>query len=156
MARKTTRKTTGKTARKTATAGKSAKMLQQAVAKSAHQIWLAGLGAFTAAQEEGSKAFERLVHQGKEIEQMTRKMAGGQIDAVTSRATSTLDKLEKVFEQRVERALKALGVPSARDVHSLSRRVGELTTQVEKLSGKTVKPRARRAAKPRRSVGAGA
>ncbi|MFZ5558144.1 MAG: phasin family protein [Pseudomonadota bacterium] len=150
MARQTTRKSAGKTTRRSARG--SAKNLQQTVARSAHQIWLAGLGAFTAAQEEGTKAFERLVKQGKEIEHMTRKMAGGQIDAVTTRASSTLDKLEKVFEQRVEKALKALGVPTAKDVHNLSRRVGELSSQVEKLASKPATPRARRAAKPRKAA----
>ncbi len=153
MARKTTRKTTRKSTRATSAS------LPQSVANSAHQIWLAGLGAFTAAQEQGTKAFERLVKEGKEIEQMTRKMAGEQIGAVTSRAGTTLDKLEKVFEQRVERALKALGVPTAKDVNNLSRRVSELSSQVDKLAGrpaKAAKPRARRASKAGKTAGSAA
>jgi poly(hydroxyalkanoate) granule-associated protein len=151
MARQTTRKSAGKTTRKSPRG--SAKNLQQAVAKSAQKIWLAGLGAFNAAQAEGTKAFERLVKQGKEIEQMTRNIAGDQIVAVASRAGTTLDKLEKVFEQRVEKALKALGVPTARDVSQLSRRVAELSNRVEKLTGKPA-PRARRAASARKAAAA--
>ena len=50
--------------------------------------------------------------------------------ATTSRAVS---RLEHVFEQRVSRAIAALGVPSARDVRALSRQVAELQQSVEKL-----------------------
>ena len=36
--------------------------------KSAHRIWLAGLGALSAAEEEGSKLFHMLVDRGTEYE----------------------------------------------------------------------------------------
>ena len=38
------------------------------VKDSAQQIWLAGLGAFAKAQEEGSKVFEALVKEGLGIQ----------------------------------------------------------------------------------------
>ena len=50
--------------------------------------------------------------------------------ASTRRAVS---RLERVFEQRVSRAIAVLGVPSARDVRALSRQVAELQQNVEKL-----------------------
>lgn len=114
--------------------------LAQAVAESGRQIWLAGLGAFAKAQEEGGKVFDLLVKQGKELEVRTREMAGGSVHEFTSRATGTLDKLEQVFEARVSRALKRLGVPTAREVEQLSKRVAHLNAQVEALIEK--KPRA--------------
>ncbi|HEX9180287.1 MAG TPA: phasin family protein, partial [Burkholderiales bacterium] len=49
--------------------------------------------------------------------------------------------LEKVFEERVARALKALGVPTAKEVDHLARRVAELTREVEALTGKPARKR---------------
>ena len=48
--------------------------------------------------------------------------------------TRTWDKLDKVFEDRVGRALHALNVPSRKDIDVLSRRVHELTVMTKKLS----------------------
>lgn len=44
---------------------------QGSVKDSAQQIWQAGLGAFTRAQAEGSKAFESLVKEGVSIQRKT-------------------------------------------------------------------------------------
>lgn len=71
---------------------------------------------------------------------------------LASRATGTLDKLEHVFEERVARALKALGVPTAKDVDRLARRVAELDTHVEALIGKKARPAPRRAPKAPKAV----
>ena len=45
--------------------------LSGAIKESAQQIWLAGLGAFAKAQEEGGKAFESLVKEGLTIQRKT-------------------------------------------------------------------------------------
>lgn len=50
-----------------------------------------------------------------------------------TRTTDTLGTVEKVFEQRVSRAMKVLGVPSAREVQALSREVSRLQDAVEQL-----------------------
>jgi len=124
--------------------------LASTVRRSAHQIWLAGLGAFMKAQEEGAKVFEALVKEGKTLEGKTRKIAEAKMSAVASRwgktaneatgkATATWDKLEQVFEGRVARALKRLGVPTNRDVQALAKQVEELSASVRKLSRR--KPR---------------
>lgn len=111
------------------------------VKQSGHEIWLAGLGAFSKAQEEGGKVYNALVKEGKQIEAKTRELAGGRVEELTARATGTIDRLEAVFEERVARALKRLGVPTAKEVDHLARRVAELTRQVEALTGKTVRRR---------------
>jgi poly(hydroxyalkanoate) granule-associated protein len=66
-------------------------------------------------------------------------------------ANASWDKLEGVFEDRVQRALTRLGVPTKKEIHALTKRVEELTASVQKLSGgRAVKatraPRARKAA----------
>ena len=132
-----------------------AEQMSRSLVESAQQIWMAGVGAFTRAQGEGSKLFEALVKEGMNIEQHTRKLATGKVDAVRDavedrvgvvreRATDTWDRLEKVFEERVQRALNRLGVPSREELADLVARVDALTTELKKLG---VKPAAKAAAK---------
>lgn len=116
-----------------------------ALVESAQQIWAAGLGALKNAQGQGGKLFETLVKEGMTIEQKTRKFATGKVDEVRDvvetkvekvkeRATDTWDKLEKVFEDRVSRALGKLGVPGRDEMEALVSRVEELSKAVKKLN----------------------
>ena len=109
--------------------------LAQTVKDSAQQIWLAGLGAFAKAQEEGGKVFEALVKEGEGLQARTRKITDDKIAVVTSKATGTWDRLEQVFEERVARSLGSLGVPSKKEIEHLTKRVSELTIAVQALSG---------------------
>jgi poly(hydroxyalkanoate) granule-associated protein len=43
--------------------------------KYTQQIWLAGLGAFAKAEEEGGKLFDNLVKIGEDLESKTREIA---------------------------------------------------------------------------------
>ncbi len=131
----------------------SAKELSQTVLNSSHQIWLAGLGAFSKAQAEGMKMFETLVKQGERLEERTRRAAADTAAAARGAATAkakemqqmaggTWDKLEQVFEHRVERALSKLGVYTQNDVQRLAARVDELSAAVNQLLKATgVKPK---------------
>ncbi len=112
--------------------------LSSTVKDSAQQIWLAGLGAFSKAQEEGGKVFESLVKEGMSIQRKTQAVAEEKISEATSRVTTMAsdigskaqgqwDKLENIFEDRVAKALSKLGVPSARDLEALSARVDALS-----------------------------
>lgn len=142
---------------------RSESQLAAAVKDSAQEIWLAGLGAFAKAQEEGQKVFKALVREGTSIQQRTMKVTEDRVNDVTAKVTKvaaglqkqangTWDKLETVFEARVERALTRLGVPTNKEITSLTRRVEELTKSVESLTrakrapAKAVKTRARKAA----------
>ena len=58
----------------------------------------------------------------------------GKVTAVTDKASGKWDSLEKVFEDRVARALSSLGVPSKRDIDRLTKRITELTALVQKMS----------------------
>ena len=96
-----------------------ADQLSKKLSESAQQVWLAGVGAFGRAQAEGTKLFEALVKEGMNFEQGARRFAGGRADVVRDavearvgqareRASDTWDRLEKVFEDRVQRALVKL------------------------------------------------
>ncbi len=124
------------------------KDISQAVVDSSHQIWLAGLGAFMRAQQEGTKMFETLVKQGSRLEEKTRRAAAETAAAargaaaakakeVKEMAGGTWDKLEQVFEDRVERALSKLGVYTQNDVQKLAARVDALSAAVNQLLKET-------------------
>ncbi len=115
--------------------GSTEKQLAQTIKESAHQIWLAGLGAFAKAQEEGTKVFEALVKEGEVIQKRTRDAAEDKMTEARKVATGTWDKLESVFEERVARALHSLDVPTKKDLDALSARIHELTAATRNLSG---------------------
>ncbi len=115
------------------------------VKDSAQQIWLAGMGAFSRAQAEGTKVFEALVKEGASLQKKTQSAAEDKISEVTSKMSSMAgdvqakagqhwDKLETIFEDRTAKALNKLGVPSAKDVDALMARIDELSAKVAKLS----------------------
>ena len=146
------KKTSAKgSARKTASGAKQgsqdqAERLGKSITESAQQIWLAGMGAFNRAQAEGGKLFEGLVRDGLSLEQTARKLAGnranvvrdvveGRVGQARERAVDTWDKLEKVFEDRVQKALVKLGVPGRDDLNALTHRVERLTEELRKANG---------------------
>ena len=123
-----------------------AKELSQAVLDSSRQIWLAGLGAFARAQQEGTRMFEALVQQGENLESRTRQAAVDTATAARGAASAkaremqkmaggTWDKLEQVFEDRVARTLSKLGVYTHNDVQALAQRVDALSEAVNRLIG---------------------
>jgi len=131
------------------------KQLAEAVRTSAQQIWQAGLGAFAKAQEEGGKVFAKLVKEGTDLQKRTQKLAEDKVSGVTDtvtkmadnvskQASGSWDKLEQVFEDRVSRSLASLGVPTKKDIQTLTKRVEELSKSITALGGK--KPAAAKAA----------
>jgi len=121
-------------------------------------VWLAGLGAFSLAQQEGGKLggkvlakggqlFDQLVQEGSKLEQNTRKSvgtAGGDIrggiessvERVRKTAVNNWDRLENVFEERVARALGRLGIPTADEIQELIGQVNKLNREVRLLNSK--------------------
>lgn len=114
-----------------------------------NKIWLAGLGALARVQSDGPKLFETLVEEGSDVQDRTResteralrdtmKNVRGAVDArvddMRGRASETWDNIEKIFQARVQKALQQLGVPTAHEIRSLTRKVDELTRSVQGLA----------------------
>ncbi len=148
------------------TQGAAEKGISKAVLESSHQIWLAGLGAFSKAQQGGKQVFDMLVKQGEILDSKTRNAASQTADAAREAAKAkakemqtmaggTWDKLEQVFEDRVSRALARLGVYTSSDVEKLSERVNELSEAVNALL-KAQGGRGNAAASPKRVAKAAA
>ena len=133
------------------------------VKEQAQQIWLAGLGAFAKAQQDGTKAFEKLVSDGITMQRKAHTTAEEKLAEATQkatqaahtlseRATGQWGKLEGIFEERVARALHSLGLPSAAEMKALHARVAALEAQLGTSKPKatkatTTKPAAKTTAK---------
>jgi poly(hydroxyalkanoate) granule-associated protein len=121
-----------------------------------HEVWLAGLGAASKAQHGAPQLWEELVVEGARVHNRTRdaaeKMAraylggiqsrlggvqsrlGSRLGEVQGKTSDALENLEKIFQTRVHRALTQLGVPSAEEVATLSRRVDALNNGIDRLT----------------------
>jgi poly(hydroxyalkanoate) granule-associated protein len=131
--------------KKAASSGLFDSALAGQVKDSAQQIWLAGMGAFAKAQAEGRTVFEALVKEGASLQKKTQSAAEERLGDVTSRMTTMAgdvqakagqhwDKLESIFEERTAKALKRLGVPSAKEMQALVARIDDLNAKVTKLA----------------------
>jgi poly(hydroxyalkanoate) granule-associated protein len=118
----------------------------------ARKIYLAGLGAYAKAGQEGAEYFKTLVKSGESVEKQGKKLvneqveaANSQIDSVKTTVTSNvnsvkgkvevqLDKIEKAFDNRVASALNRLGIPSKQDVEVLSAKLDELSALLEHVA----------------------
>lgn len=107
---------------------------------SARQIWLAGLGAYTKAEEDTGRFFDRLVQEGEQLENKTRgvvekqiKSVEDRVEGVRERATGTWDRLEHLFDERVSGALRRLGIHRREEIESLERRIEALESELARL-----------------------
>jgi poly(hydroxyalkanoate) granule-associated protein len=123
---------------------KSKKKLQDDIRDSASKIWLAGLGAFRVAEQEGSKLFNTLVEEGERFSKKTGAEVGKAAEKareagekVRSEAREGWSRVEKGLDRAVADTLRTMGVPTRNEVESLSRRIEELTIALERLRAKS-------------------
>ncbi len=128
--------------------------LANLIRTSAHDIWLAGLGAYSRAGKEGTRFFESLVTLGESVERTAReqvarpfRVAERRVENARSAVNETWERLELMFERRVAKALHSLQIPTQRDVAELTERVEALRAALEALTGST--PPARRPSRVR-------
>ena len=147
------------TSKKTSPTGQEPNPTTGLVQESAQQIWLAGLGAFAKAQEEGSKVFQGLVKEGLDLQRQTkaaaeeklaeaanklRSMAESSnlsVSALSAKAAQPWDKLESIFEERVAKALKHLGTPSLEEFDAFKTELAALKKKVATLEVAKKTPR---------------
>ncbi len=115
------------------------------VKHAARQIWLAGLGAYSKAGQEGADYLKDLIKSGESVEKQGKKLVTEQVEAandtvktsvssVKEKVDVQLDKVEKAFDARVASALNRLGIPSKKDVAALSAKLDELSALLEHAS----------------------
>ncbi len=125
--------------------------LPEELAERGREIWLAGLGALSMAEEEGVKLFNSLVEKGETWEKEGRKHLGaakkkmgqakGKVETAVEEATAKGsaitdldDKILTSVEATVEKVLQRLGVPTHAEVKDLTSKVEHLSRQVATLA----------------------
>ncbi|TCH63139.1 phasin family protein [Acinetobacter sp. ANC 4862] len=105
--------------------------------KYTQQIWLAGLGAFSRAEEEGNKLFDSLVKVGEELESKTTEIADQTVEKVSEKAkesvTDTKDKVEKLIDHSVNHSLNRIGLVTVKDIQHLESLILQLHSKVDSL-----------------------
>ena len=105
--------------------------------KYTQQIWLAGLGAFSRAEEEGNKLFDSLVKVGEELESKTAEIADQTVEKVSEKAkesvTDTKDKVEKLIDHSVNHSLNRIGLVTVKDIQHLESLILQLHSKVDFL-----------------------
>lgn len=101
------------------------------------QIWLAGLGAFSRAEEEGNKLFDSLVKVGEELESKTTEIADQTVEKVSEKAkesvVDTKDKVEKLIDHSVHHSLNRIGLVTVKDIQHLENLILQLHSKVDTL-----------------------
>jgi poly(hydroxyalkanoate) granule-associated protein len=120
------------------TVDKSQELTEKALERN-RDIWLAGLGAFSKAREESGELFSKLVESGEKFEDRYKSFVDESSDSALKTVTTLLDKIpnpsekiEDVFDSRVAKTLKRLGVvPTVNALQTLSQQVENLTELIE-------------------------
>jgi len=108
--------------------------------ESARNVWLAGVGALALAEDEGGKFFEELVKKGSAYEARNRKRLVAMLENVKQLrgdVTAVFGKLTSPVNAAMEKAMHRLGVPTRREIGTLTKRVEELTKAVGRSRGRT-------------------
>lgn len=116
----------------------------------ARKIWLAGLGAYAKAGQEGAEYVKELIKTGEGVEKKGKKIVDEKLEAANSEIDSVKDevkgikgkievqfeKVEKAFDSRVASALNRFGIASKHDVETLSAKLDGLTALLERVARK--------------------
>ncbi len=124
-----------------------AERLGRRMTESAQQVWLAGLGALSRAQNEGSKLFDTLVKEGESVEQRSRDESSrgesirdtveNTLGQARDRAAGTWDRVERSFEDRVHRVLRRMDIPSRSDIEALNERLDALNRRLTRTESRS-------------------
>lgn len=112
------------------------KNVQEEIKESVHRIWLAGLGALAAAEEEGGKIFSRLVERGRDVESKGKvEVDKMKVDAerFKAKAESAFETWGDRFDEKLTATLRRLGVPTREEIRNLTQKVEELNAKIELL-----------------------
>jgi poly(hydroxyalkanoate) granule-associated protein len=105
------------------------------IRESVEQIWLAGLGALVLAENEGGKLFKTLVKKGEVAQKSTmgktKSLVEEQIEDMKEMTTDRLAKIGDAFDHQVAVALGRIGVPTKKEIATLTKSVEGLRKTVE-------------------------
>jgi poly(hydroxyalkanoate) granule-associated protein len=124
------------------------KKTAESISSAVRSVWLAFLGVPVAAAESGKEVFHYLVEKGEKVESQGKEhfksasqSAGRAVESVTStvgetvrdiggKARSFAGKSEEAIDQKIAERLKSMGVPTKKDLQSLSKRVDQIAEKL--------------------------
>lgn len=141
-----------------ATTTQKAQDAVEKVQETAQNVWFAGLGALTMAEDQGGKLFKTLVKKGEVVDSKNKKVYGSMVKDVSARievvkesvvdATSgTINKIESGLESSMAGVLHTFGVPTRSEIKTLTRKVDALTESVNKKAKTAIRHSARKVRK---------
>ena len=141
-----------------ATTARKAQDAAERVQESAQNVWYAGLGALTLAEDQGGKVFKALVKRGEAVDSKNKKIFSGMVKDVEARvelvketvvdATSgTAAKIERGLENGMAGVMHTFGVPTRSEIKTLTRKVDALTDSVNKKAKKAIRSSAKKVRK---------
>ena len=117
--------------------------------EAARKLWLAGLGAVSLAQKQGTKLVETLVDEGEQFRARSEKYVTtvsrdmrrtatdvekqirGFVTPIRKRAEDSARRFEGVVTDRLGNLLGRFGIPSKSEIEELSDRVGTLNREIK-------------------------
>ena len=148
-----------------ATTAQKAQDAAERVQDTAQNVWFAGLGALTMAEDQGGKLFKALVKKGEVVDSKNKKIFSGMVKDVEARvevvketvvdATSgTFNKIESGLENGMAGVLHTFGVPTRSEIKTLTRKVDALTESVNKKAKTAIRHSARKVRKVKATAAA--
>lgn len=111
--------------------------LVSGVAQRAQELWWAGLGVVSVAEEASTQIFEALVEEGKSWEQARRertKQTAQRVEELTKDGTRAVEAVEEQVRHDVNEVLHRIGVPHRDDVDELRDQIDTLAERMDRLA----------------------
>ena len=107
--------------------------IKSAAQKGGRDVFFAGLGVFSVAQETARKTFGNLVDKGREARPEKKEAGAGALEKSTTKVKEMGHKVTETIERNFQNALAAFGLPNAKEVGTLSDRIQALTEKVNQM-----------------------
>jgi polyhydroxyalkanoate synthesis regulator phasin len=114
----------------------------KATRKSAQAIWKANMNAWTTTRDEVGKVVGLAVKQSQQLTRRSRARTEEMVEGFSDVANERVTKVEKRFQDGVNKVIHDIGLPTADEVQKLSRKVDRLSKEVKvKAAAKRRTPR---------------
>lgn len=104
--------------------------------EASRSVWLAGLGAFARAEEEGREIFDQLVERGRKVETRQFKTLDRTVARTSDQLKEWGDRVQGSVEDGLQGLLHRVGLPSRQDLDHLSARLSTLSQKVDQVTAR--------------------
>jgi len=97
-----------------------------------HKVWLAGLGAWARAQEQGTELFDELVERGREVVAQRKERVKDDLEKMGTWLDNAFSRIGSELDSKLKEMLEHMGVPKKGDVDDLARKIDELDARLNR------------------------